>query len=151
MAIFNLEKEWGFINQISEELVKRIIDNTFNLYKISVRETKTNIYGESLETTYLPAVQVYGIFTRNPQENIEGEHGINVTQKVTFALQREDLKLKNVYPEVGDILQYNNSYFEINNVEENVLIAGQPEKNFSVVCTTHLSRRSRLDIEGRQQ
>ena len=34
-------------------------------------------------------------------------------------MQREDLKLKNVYPEVGDILQYNNSYFEINNVLQN--------------------------------
>lgn len=151
MALFNLDKEWLFINQLSEELVKNVIDNTFNLYKVSVSETKTNIYGESLETMYLPAVQVYGIFTRSPQENVEGEHGINVTQKITFALQREDLKAKSVYPEVGDILEYNNSFFEINNVEENVLIEGQPEKNFSVICTTHMSRRSRLDIEQRQK
>jgi signal peptidase I len=151
MALFNLDKEWLFINQLSEELVKNVIDNTFNLYKVSVSETKTNIYGESLETMYLPAVQVYGIFTRSPQENVEGEHGINVTQKITFALQREDLKAKSVYPEVGDILEYNNSFFEINNVEENVLIEGQPEKNFSVICTTHLTRRSRLDIDERQR
>lgn len=150
MALFNLEKEWKFINQISEELVKRIIDNTFNLYKVSP-DSKTNVYGESSETTYLPAVQIYGLFTRSPQENVEGEHGINVTQKITFALHREDLKLKGVYPEVGDILEYNGSYFEINNVEENVLFGGQPEYNFSTVCSTHLSRRSRLDIEERQQ
>lgn len=151
MALFNLDKEWLFFNQLSEELVKNVIDNTFNLYKVAVAESSTNVYGESTETTYLPAVQVYGIFTRNPQENVEGEHGINVTQKITFALQREDLKLKQVYPEVGDILEYNSSFFEINNVEENVLIRGDVDHNFSIVCTTHLTRKSRLDIEPRQQ
>ena len=150
MAIFNLEKEWLFANQISEELVKRVIDNTFKLYKISPAETRTNIYGETTAAVYLPAVQVYGIFTRQPQENIEGEHGINVTQKVSFALHREDLKLKQVYPEVGDILEYNSAFYEIDNVEENVLLGGQPEYNFSTICTTHISRRSRLDIDERQ-
>ncbi|MFA5395970.1 MAG: hypothetical protein WC346_08195 [Methanogenium sp.] len=151
MAIFNLEKEWLFINQVSEELVKNVIDNTFKLYKHAVADTKTNLYGESTETSYMLPVQVYGIFSRNPQENVEGEHGTNVTQKVIFSLQREDLKLKQVYPEIGDILEYNNSFYEIDNVEENVLIEGQPEKNFSVICTTHISRRSRLDIEERQK
>jgi hypothetical protein len=151
MAIFNLEKEWLFINQVSEELVKNVIDNTFKLYKHAVSDTKTNLYGESTETSYMLPVQVYGIFSRSPQENVEGEHGTNVGQKVTFSLQREDLKLKQVYPEIGDILEYNNSFYEIDNVEENVLIEGQPEKNFSVICTTHMSRRSRLDIEQRQK
>ena len=82
MALFNLDKEWLFANQVTEELVKRIIDNTFNLYKVSPDATKVNIYGETVDTIYAPAIQIYGIFTRQPQENIEGEHGTNMNQKV---------------------------------------------------------------------
>jgi hypothetical protein len=59
------------------------------------------------------------------------------------------LQEKNIYPEIGDIIYFNNSYYEIDNTTEIQLVGGQPTNNFSVVCQTFMVSKSNLNIEER--
>ena len=54
-----------------------------------------------------------------------------------------------MYPEVGDILAWENAFFEISNVVENQFLGGQPEKNYSLICNAHMTRKSKLNLVER--
>jgi hypothetical protein len=51
------------------------------------------------------------------------------------------------YPEIGDIIGYNNHFYEINNIQETQLVAGKPGFNVAIICVAHLTRRTSIDIE----
>jgi hypothetical protein len=70
-----------------------------------------------------------------------------VQQNVEFRFVRKILQDVNVYPEIGDIISYNGNYYEIDNTNEAQLIAGRPEYNQAIICETHLTRLSSLNIE----
>jgi hypothetical protein len=59
------------------------------------------------------------------------------------------LEEKNIYPEIGDVIFWNEAYFEIDNTNEIQLVGGQTYNNFSVVCSTFMVSKSSLNIEHR--
>ena len=46
-----------FFEKISKELVDVVVQTGRDIFELSLSETKTNLYGESLGKSYLPAVQ----------------------------------------------------------------------------------------------
>jgi hypothetical protein len=56
---------------------------------------------------------------------------------------------KNSYPEVGDVIYFDDSYYEIDNTTETQYSGGLPKNNFSIVCTTFMVSKSTLNIEER--
>jgi hypothetical protein len=69
------------------------------------------------------------------------------------------LEEKESYPEIGDVIYFDNSYYEIDNVNESQFIGGNPfltddlendfSRNMSVICSTVMVRKSDLNIEER--
>jgi hypothetical protein len=55
----------------------------------------------------------------------------------------------NFYPEIGDIVDWNDYYWEINGTTEPQLFAGHPNFKHNIVATAHRSRLSSLQIEER--
>ena len=49
--------------------------------------------------------------------------------------------------EIGDIISWNDSYWEVNGVVENDLIYGQTENSLTIRVSTHMSRRTKLQLE----
>ncbi len=51
--------------------------------------------------------------------------------------------------DVGDVVNWNDGFWEINSKNENQLIGGQTsgDYNYSVVCEAYLTRLSHLNIE----
>ena len=68
---------------------------------------------------------------------------------IEFRFDRWMCEEKNAYPEVGDILLFNGSYYEIDNTTEVQFAGGQPYNNFSIVCQTFMVSKSTLNIEER--
>jgi len=153
MARFTLDRDIRFFEGISAELVDAVIQTTVVLYKLIVGESKTNLYGESLNKTYYKGVETTSIIERDDTTaNYEG-FGADANQTVKFRFNRFTLKDNNFYPEIGDIIYHNDAYFEIDNVTEDQLIGGRVEtgsgEKFSIICSTFMSRRTTLQTEER--
>ena len=50
-------------------------------------------------------------------------------------------------PEIGDIVNWNLGYFEINAFNENQLVAGQQSNSHSIIANTFMIRVANLNIE----
>ena len=149
MPKFLQTRDIEFFKGIARELVDDVVQNTIVLFKINMTETKVNIYGESLNKTWYPGVEVYALINKDPESARYEGFGLDTDQNITFKLDRWMLEEKGIYPEVGDIINFNQSYFEIDNTNEIQLIGGQTYNNFSVVCSTFMVSKSNLNIEER--
>ena len=126
-----------------------IINQTVVIYKVSAVDTKTNMYGEAGETgkVYKAGVKLFCIVDAGDFDWNTDEFGPDTRQDVTFAFQRDMLIDVNFRPDIGDIVSWNSGYFEINGTNENQLIGGQTNKNWTISCTANLSRINSLNIE----
>ena len=149
MPRFVSERDFEFFQHINREIVVDVIDVELILYKIVIGTVKENIYGEATEKPTYKGISLNGLI-KYPRKIAETEDGFgyDVTQSnVEFQFVRKVLQDVNVYPDVGDVIFYNDNFYNINNVNEVQLIAARPEYNHSVVCEAHLTRRSNLNIE----
>jgi len=72
---------------------------------------------------------------------------IDVEQITIFAFLRDELSERNIYPEVGDIIEFDSQYYEINNTNETQLVAGQTLYNHQILCDCHLMRKVPVQLE----
>jgi hypothetical protein len=159
MARFALGRDIRFFEGISRELVDAVVTTAVVLYKLIIEDSKTNLYGESLSKTYYQGVNCNAMIQReDSQANYEG-FGSDTSQNIEFRFDRYMLEEKESYPEIGDVIYFDNSYYEIDNVNESQFIGGNPfltddlendfSRNMSVICSTVMVRKSDLNIEER--
>jgi hypothetical protein len=149
MSRFLLERDVRFFRDISRELVDDVISTAVVLYKLIIEESKTNLYGESLNKTYYTPVQLDCIIERSDTSVQYEGFGADKTQTVEFRFNKFSLKDIGFYPEIGDIIFHNEGYFEIDDVNEDQLIGGKPEEKYSIICKTIMSRRTTIQTEDR--
>ena len=118
MSKFLQTRDIEFFKGIARELVDDVVQNTIVLFKINMNETKVNIYGESLNKTWYPGVQLYALYSKSPEDIVYEGFGPEMQQNITFKLDRMMCEEKNVYPEVGDVIFFDTSYYEIDNTNE---------------------------------
>jgi hypothetical protein len=149
MPKFLQARDIDLFKSIARELVDTVIQNTIVLFKVNMNETKVNIYGESLNKTWYPGVELYALYSKSPEDVVYEGFGPEMQQNITFKLDRVMCEEKNVYPEIGDIIFFDTSYYEIDNTNEIQFIGGSPDNNFSIVCETFMVTKSNLNIEER--
>jgi hypothetical protein len=149
MARFTLSRDIKFFEGISRELVDAVIETAVVLYKLVIEDSKTNLYGESLNKTYYQGIETTAVIERETSTSEYEGFGADKNQNVEFRFNRFTLEDTGFYPEVGDIIFHNNGYFEIDNVREDQLIGGQVNNKFSIICSTFMTRRSTIQTEMR--
>ena len=107
------------------------------------------MYGESMDKIYYPGVETGCFVESDPQSTLYEGFGPDVKKGTLFRFHQKLCEIKEIYPEVGDIIAWESAYFEISNVVENQFLGGQPEKNYSLICNAHMSRKSSLNIVDR--
>ena len=151
MPKFVSSKDFEFFQHINRELSAEIVDTLVVLYKLNLDYINSNIYGESTEKISYTGVEIPAFIDYSPNEAInEADFGIDQTQQAEFRFVRRILQERHSYPEIGDIIGYNDAFYEIDNIQEVQLIAGRPGYNESIICQPHLTRRSNIQIEPRQ-
>jgi hypothetical protein len=130
-------------------LVDVVIETAVVLYKLVIEDSKTNLYGESLNKTYYQGVQTTAMIEREPGTSEYEGFGADKSQNVEFRFNRFTLKDTGFYPEIGDIIFHNDGYFEIDNVREDQMVGGQVDNKFSIICSTFMTRRSSIQTEMR--
>tara|TARA_Y100000004_G_scaffold193122_1_gene255053 strand:- start:104 stop:568 length:465 start_codon:yes stop_codon:yes gene_type:complete len=143
------QKEINMIDSMNEELIDEIIGQTVDIYKISVEDTDENMYGESTTKYYNDGFRVNCLIEYSEPEMNQDEFGADFNRTITMYFHRTTLVEAGFYPEVGDIVEWNNTYFEMNAVTENDLIGGHQNYKHNIVATAHRSRLSSLQIEER--
>tara|TARA_R100000005_G_C4980015_1_gene190042 strand:- start:95 stop:580 length:486 start_codon:yes stop_codon:yes gene_type:complete len=144
------QRDRNFLERINKELVgdlkssnDGIINQKIVIYKISTYDTSTNMYGEAVGgKNFKKGVQLACIVEANDFDYNTDEFGPDAQQDAQFHILRESLLELSLIPEIGDIVEWNYGFFEVNGILENQLIGGMQENNWSVTLNTHLSRQS---------
>lgn len=157
MPLFHGKRDASLVNKINMELIVDIIDTEVAVYKLSLENTKTNLYDESDNKIYHLPIKIPALINRQPEAYEGTEFGQDYTQACDFGFIREYLKQVDTYVEVGDVIEYNGEYWEIDAISENQYFGGKnPEYSFaterwgynvSIIANTHLTRRSRINVE----
>lgn len=146
------QRDLNLVNSINAELMGNIIEALVQIFKVCPTETVTNIYGESSPTTgkfYEPGVEI-SCLTERPEMSTEyDDFGPNRQQIHTFKLREKMCQMLNFYPEIGDIVFWNNRYYEVDNVVQEQLLGSQPDKSHSFLLYSHYTKLSSLNIVKR--
>ena len=152
---FYSQKDIDTFDKFNKELVGNlsteqdgIINQPNIIYKISVTDTEVNMYGETSQgKVFKPGVQIVALVNAEDQTTTTDEFGPDLQQNAEFSFIRQSLVDINFVVEIGDVINWNNGYWEISSINENQLVGGQTDYNHSVVCNTYLIRISHLNIE----
>lgn len=151
MSRFVTQRGMNFIEAINKELVDSVVRIPVVIYRIDANSTTTNIYGEAPNKDFMNGTQLYALIEANPLQFQETEFGFNTNRTVTFGFRRKALEEVSLYPEPGDIIAWDDSYFEVDSVTDNSRFAGNTSFKVAILCETHMTRRDRLNIEPRIQ
>ena len=149
MPKFVSERDVNFFKSIARELVDVVVQVEVALYKLNIYESKINIYGESTNKTWYQGVSLYAMVDKDPENVVYEGFGPDNSQLITFKFDKDLCEDRGVYPEIGDVIMFDNSYYEIDNTNEVQFIGGQPYNNYSIVCTAFMTRKSNLNITER--
>ena len=107
------------------------------------------MYGEAGESgkVYEAGVKLSCIIDAQDFDWETNEFGPDTNQTATFSFQRDMLIDVNFRPDVGDVVSWNYGYFEIASTNENQLVGGDYDKNWTISCVGNLTRISSLNIE----
>lgn len=173
-AMYGGQRDVSLIRHLNRELLGDIITQQCSFYKFRVEQTKVNLYGEAAdEKYYMGPVLLNCLVERRPQEYVDSDLGIDFNWGITFKFLRDDLLDKgrsfsdlygaNLVPEVGDIILYQESYYEVDNITSNQYFAGKnpdyPNNvnpfnpglegfgyNVAIICTTHIVPSDKVGI-----
>lgn len=150
MQLFLRQKDLDLFNTMVKHLVDDVIETSVKLYKLAINSMEVDdLYGDSLDKVYYNPIVIYGLIEHSDESMDNTEVGVDSAQTIVANFQRESLRTADVYPEVGDILEWNDNYYEINNINENKIMAGQQEQNYNytIQCYAHLTRKSKLLLD----
>jgi hypothetical protein len=125
MALFGSSRDITTFKSISKELVGDIISQQCGYYKVMLSDTVPNIYGEATQKYYVGPVLLDCLIERGDFSFDQGDFGQDVKRPATFRFLKETIMEANVHPEAGDIIMYNEVYYQADNVNENQLIVGK--------------------------
>ena len=150
------QRDVNLITRVSRELVgdkqgnkDGLINQECVVYKPSLQESAVNMYGEAAggKKVYKNGVQMNALVAADDFDFNTDEFGPDAQQNVVFSFLRQAFIDASMVLEIGDLIDWNYGYFEVGSINENQLIGGQFDQNFSVVATTFLIRKSSIQIE----
>ena len=150
------QRDVDLITRVSRELVgdkqgnkDGLINQECVVYKPSLQESAVNMYGEAAggKKVYKNGVQMNALVSADDFDFNTDEFGPDAQQNVTFSFIRQAFIDASMVLEIGDLIDWNYGYFEVGSINENQLIGGQFNQNFSVVASTFSIRKSSVQIE----
>lgn len=158
MALFGSQRDFNTMMGINYELIKDVISQAIGYYKVSLVDTKINLYGESMSKQYIGPVLLNCLIDRGDFTTEVKDQGLDVSRPVTFRFLKNIMQEANVYPETGDVIMYNELYYQVDNVNSNQLFLGKNDdysyeeglQNYggsvSYILTCHYTSGDKLGI-----
>jgi hypothetical protein len=165
MPLFGSYRDSGLVLSVNRELLHGIISNEVAIYKLNLEHTQVNIYEESEQRSYDPPVRAYSLVQLDPPMAETGEAGLSFTRTATFSILKTDLIDSDLVMLEGDIIEYDNTYYEVDQVVDTIYwtgrnpstVIGMTQDNWpvhgydvSVTVTCHLTSTNTLHIVDRR-
>lgn len=156
MALFGQSRDVAFLRSINRELMGNVITQQCSFYQYKIKETFVNMYGEaSKEKFYVGPIIFNCLAERSDQNTPYDDRGPSFQWDIDFKFLRDDLIDAQIVPDVGDIILYNDNYYEVHNTNANRFFVGKdpahPNEinplnpglgdfgwNYSFICNTHV-------------
>jgi len=158
LALFGSTRDARMVIGVASEFVSNVATQQIGYYKVILPNTQPNVYGEALVKDYIGPVLINCLIVRGDYQTQSDDFGPDSRRGVDFRFLKEDLIIANVVPETGDIVMYNELYYEVDNTNENQYFLGKaPEYSYSeglnqfgasisIILNTHLTSPERLGI-----
>ena len=146
-------RDLNFLGSVNSELIGDIIECVVQVFKIAAYETNTNIYGESSSDkgkVFYSGIDLSCLVQREDINTENQGYGPDRKQDIVYRFRERDCITTNYFPEIGDLVLYNQRYYEIDNVIQEQFLGGHPDKSLSLIVNTHYTRLSKLNLVERQ-
>ena len=158
MALFGSVRDAAMQIGVAQEFVGNVVTQQVGYYKVVLPDTQPNVYGEALVKSYIGPVLINTLIVRGDFTMTTDTFGPDSRREVQFRFLKVDLEIANVVPETGDIVMYNELYYEVDNTNENQYFLGKDPAyaysegldrfgaSFSIILFAHLTSPERLGI-----
>jgi hypothetical protein len=158
MPLYGGSRDQSFKRRVNRSFMNRTVGQEVLYYKLSLKDTVVNIYGESKNKMYYQPILVTCRIDRQPQTADEADYGPTTERVVDFNFLRDDLIQINLVPEKGDIILWDEAYYEVNNtIEDQLLVGKDPDhslqsgmekfgNSLSIICKSQLTRVNKLNL-----
>lgn len=156
MAMFGSRRDARFLAAINAELINAIIDTEIEFFKMIVERSNSNLYGESEAKSYYNSILIPCLITKDDKTSNMDDYGHTYTRTSQFAISRDLLERASFYPEVGDIVFWDNEYYELDNVDANQYFVGKNPDTWpngsgfgysvSILCNAHATKQTPQSI-----
>jgi hypothetical protein len=171
MALFGSARDASLIRSLNRELIYDFIDTEIAFYKLSLDDTKANMYDEADNKVYYAPMRFNALVQKDEKSVVGDEYGMEYTRTGIFGFHRPELKDNNVVIEEGDIIEWDNEFWEIDSVGSSQYwrginpqtdlglvpggnnITGEDDtrdefgQSIAITCQAHVTRRNRLNIQ----
>jgi len=158
MALFGTVTDAKTLLGIASEFVSNVVTQQIGYYKVVIPASDVNVYGEALVKQYIGPVLINCLIERGAYRTISEDLGPDRRRDVGFRFLKPDLQYANIVPEIGDIVMYNEHYYEVDNVNQNQYFLGKDPnyaysnglqnfgQSWSILLDTHYTTPDRLGI-----
>ena len=156
MALFGGNRDAKFLASINKELLNSIVDTEIEFFKLVIEQSNSNIYGESESKSYYDSILIPCLITKDNKTANMDDYGHTYKRTAQFGISRDVLETSGFYPEVGDIILWDNEYYEVDNVDANNYFTGKNPDTWpngsahgysvSVTVDAHATRQTPLGI-----
>ncbi len=124
--MFTGVRDWSLMRNFNREVMGNIITQQCAIYQFKLEETKVNIYGEAAEEKYYDGPFLFNVLMdRGDQDFSLNNEGVQFDQSINFYFLRDDLVEKDVVPQVGDIILYEEGYYGVQSTIANQYWGGK--------------------------
>ena len=169
MALYGQMRDISMFRFVNRELMWNIISQQVVFYKYNVTKTQVNMYGEASTGRYFAdPIILFSLIEVGDQTSPVDNFGVEFKWPATFRFLRDDLVDANLHPEVGDIIMWQEGYWEIDNTNLTQFFVGKDPDypyldragqnpyeddlaqfgyNVSVICQTHYVPSDKVNIQ----
>ena len=162
MALFGSARDASLVRSVNRELINDYIDTEVAFYKLSLEDTRANIYDEADNKIYFAPMRMNCLVQKDDKSYTADDTGYDQTRTGEFNFLRDDLKDNNIVIEEGDVIEWDNEYYEVDGVSASQYFGGRNPNtdlgftlgdrgefglSIAIKVSAHVTRRNRLNIQ----
>lgn len=145
MGLFLKSRDLELFKRLSKQLVQSVMNVQIQYIKLNIKHTKTNIYGQAKRG----AIQVYkrvklNCLVQHTPQQFDFSQNVSYINSTVYKFLKSTLQQKDVLPQIGDFIMWNNQYWQITNITQQQLIGNSSLVQWSKIVQTTIVSDSKV-------